>query len=174
MPLPCRRGRRIAQMVRKVERAWHAGQSRWAGETDLNSCSIGIEIHNPGHDIDYRDFPEAQMQAVEVLCLDILRRHAIRPERVIAHSDIAPGRKRDPGEKFDSGSARAIRYRALGHAGAARRRSWSWCRRRRAGGPEPSAGPFGIRLWGGGDQHLWNRAREGGRGLSATLPPGAH
>jgi N-acetylmuramoyl-L-alanine amidase len=92
---------RIAQMVRESERAWHAGQSLWAGETDLNSCSIGIEIHNPGHDIDYRDFPEAQMQAVEALCLDILRRHAIRPERVIAHSDIAPGRKRDPGEKFD-------------------------------------------------------------------------
>jgi len=91
----------IAQMVRESERAWHAGQSLWAGETDLNSCSIGIEIHNPGHDIDYRDFPEAQMQAVEALCLDILRRHPIRPERVVAHSDIAPGRKRDPGEKFD-------------------------------------------------------------------------
>ena len=92
---------RIAQMVRESERAWHAGQSLWAGETDLNSCSIGIEIHNPGHDIDYRDFPEVQMRAVEALCLDILRRRPIRPERVVGHSDIAPGRKRDPGEKFD-------------------------------------------------------------------------
>ena len=82
-------------------RAWHAGQSLWAGETDLNSCSIGIEIHNPGHDFGYRDFPDAQMRAVEALCLDILSRHPIRPERVLAHSDIAPGRKRDPGEKFD-------------------------------------------------------------------------
>jgi N-acetylmuramoyl-L-alanine amidase len=92
---------RIAQIVSESERAWHAGQSAWAGETDLNSRSIGIEIHNPGHDFDYPEFPEAEMLAVEALCLDILRRHAIPPERVLAHSDIAPGRKRDPGEKFD-------------------------------------------------------------------------
>jgi N-acetylmuramoyl-L-alanine amidase len=92
---------RVAQLVLESERAWHAGQSRWAGETDLNSCSIGIEIHNPGHDFDYPDFPEAQMRAVEALCLDILGRHAIPPARVLAHSDVAPGRKRDPGEKFD-------------------------------------------------------------------------
>ena len=92
---------RIAQLVPEAERAWHAGQSAWAGETDLNSCSIGIEIHNPGHDFDYADFPEAQMQAVEALCLDIFSRQAISPERVLGHSDIAPGRKRDPGEKFD-------------------------------------------------------------------------
>jgi N-acetylmuramoyl-L-alanine amidase len=91
----------ITQMVREGERAWHAGQSLWAGETDINSCAIGIEIHNPGHDIGYRDFPEVQMGAVEDLCLDILARRNIRPERVLAHSDIAPGRKRDPGEKFD-------------------------------------------------------------------------
>ena len=92
---------RIAQLVREEERAWHAGQSAWAGETDINSCSIGIEIHNPGHDFDYPDFPEAEMRAVEALCLDILSRHAVPPHRVLAHSDVAPGRKRDPGEKFD-------------------------------------------------------------------------
>lgn len=92
---------RIAQMVAESERAWHAGQSYWAGETDLNSCSIGIEIHNPGHEFGYVDFPDAQMKAVEALCLDILGRHAIPPARVLAHSDIAPGRKRDPGERFD-------------------------------------------------------------------------
>jgi N-acetylmuramoyl-L-alanine amidase len=92
---------RIAQLVAEAERAWHAGQSRWAGETDINSCSIGIEIHNPGHDFDYPDFPEAEMRAVEALCLDILSRHAIPAHRVLAHSDVAPGRKRDPGEKFD-------------------------------------------------------------------------
>ena len=92
---------RIAQLVAESERAWHAGQSRWAGETDINSCSIGIEIHNPGHDFDYPDFPDAEMRAVEALCHDILSRHAIPPHRVLAHSDVAPGRKRDPGEKFD-------------------------------------------------------------------------
>jgi N-acetylmuramoyl-L-alanine amidase len=92
---------RIAQLVREEERAWHAGQSLWAGETDINSCSIGIEIHNPGHDFDYPDFTDAGMRAVEALCLDILSRHAIPPHRVLAHSDVAPGRKRDPGEKFD-------------------------------------------------------------------------
>ena len=92
---------RIAQIVAESERAWHAGQSRWAGETDINSCSIGIEIHNPGHDFDYPDFPDAEMRAVEALCRDIMSRHAIPPHRVLAHSDVAPGRKRDPGEKFD-------------------------------------------------------------------------
>jgi N-acetylmuramoyl-L-alanine amidase len=91
----------ITQMVAEKERAWHAGQSMWAGETDLNSCSIGIEIHNPGHDFDYPAFPDAQMRAVEALCLDVLSRHAIPADRVLGHSDIAPGRKRDPGEKFD-------------------------------------------------------------------------
>jgi N-acetylmuramoyl-L-alanine amidase len=92
---------RIAQLVSESERAWHAGQSRWAGETDINSCSIGIEIHNPGHEFDHPDFPDAEMLSVEALCRDILSRHAIPPDRVLAHSDVAPGRKRDPGEKFD-------------------------------------------------------------------------
>jgi N-acetylmuramoyl-L-alanine amidase len=91
----------IAQIVAERERAWHAGQSQWGGETDINSRSIGIEIHNPGHDFGYPEFPEAEMLAVEALCLDILGRHAIPADRVLAHSDIAPGRKRDPGEKFD-------------------------------------------------------------------------
>ncbi|MCB1443217.1 MAG: N-acetylmuramoyl-L-alanine amidase [Methyloceanibacter sp.] len=91
----------ITQMVGEAERAWHAGQSFWSGETDLNSASIGIEIHNPGHDFDYPPFPDEQMRAVEALCLDIFSRHAIPRERVLAHSDIAPGRKRDPGERFD-------------------------------------------------------------------------
>jgi N-acetylmuramoyl-L-alanine amidase len=92
---------RITQMVGEALRAWHAGDSWWAGETDINSASIGIEIHNPGHGLGYQGFPEAQMQAVEALCLDIVGRHRIRPENVLAHSDVAPWRKRDPGEKFD-------------------------------------------------------------------------
>lgn len=91
----------VTQMVAEDKRAWHAGQSHWAGETDLNSCSIGIEIHNPGHDFDYPDFPDVQMRSVEALCLDIMGRQTIPKARVLAHSDIAPGRKRDPGDKFD-------------------------------------------------------------------------
>jgi len=92
---------RITQMVAEQMRAWHAGIASWAGEDDINSCSIGIEIHNPGHDFGYPDFPESQMQAVEALCRDILGRNDIPPRRVLAHSDVAPARKSDPGEKFD-------------------------------------------------------------------------
>ena len=91
----------IIQMVQEELRAWHAGLSYWAGETDINSASIGIEIHNPGHSEGYPDFTEAQMQAVEVLSRDIIARHHIAPHRVLGHSDVAPLRKRDPGEKFD-------------------------------------------------------------------------
>ncbi|MCA3560432.1 MAG: N-acetylmuramoyl-L-alanine amidase [Aestuariivirga sp.] len=91
----------ITQMVGEEERAWHAGVSSWQGETDTNSRSIGIEIHNPGHSIGYRDFPAPQMLAVVALCRDILTRHAIPPQNVLAHSDVAPGRKIDPGELFD-------------------------------------------------------------------------
>jgi N-acetylmuramoyl-L-alanine amidase len=90
----------IVQMVPEALRAWHAGEAVWAGESDINSASIGIEVHNPGHEAGYPDFPETQLAAVEALCLDIVARHGIRPERVLAHSDVAPMRKKDPGEKF--------------------------------------------------------------------------
>lgn len=91
---------RTVQMVREADRAWHAGASFWQGERDINSRSVGIEIVNAGHTFDYPDFPDRQIEAVAALCRDICRRHAIRPERVLAHSDVAPGRKIDPGEKF--------------------------------------------------------------------------
>ena len=91
----------ITQMVAESMRAWHAGASRWAGETDINSASIGIEIQNPGHEHGYPDFPDAQMQAVAALCQDIAARQNIPPQGVLAHSDVAPGRKIDPGEKFN-------------------------------------------------------------------------
>jgi len=91
----------ITQMVPERLRAWHAGASHWAGETDTNSCSVGIEIQNPGHEHGYPEFPIEQMTAVIDLCRDIAGRREVRPERIIAHSDIAPGRKIDPGEKFD-------------------------------------------------------------------------
>jgi len=90
----------ILQLVPEERRAWHAGASHWAGETDLNSASIGIEIAHPGHPAGLPDFPEAQIAATLNLCRDICERWQISPERVLAHSDIAPGRKIDPGEKF--------------------------------------------------------------------------
>lgn len=91
---------RIVQMVAESERAWHAGNSFWKGETDINSCSVGIEIVNPGPHRDFPDFEGVQIEAVIELARDICARHSIRPERVLAHSDIAPLRKIDPGEKF--------------------------------------------------------------------------
>ena len=91
---------RIVQTVPESRRAWHAGVSSWAGESDINSCSIGIEIANPGHDYGYPDFPKRQIAAVTTLCRGILTRNTIAPERVLAHSDVAPARKQDPGEKF--------------------------------------------------------------------------
>ncbi len=91
---------RVVQMVAEDKRAWHAGQSAWHGATDINSCSIGIEIANPGHDHGYADFADQQIDAVIALCGDIVARHAIASERLLAHSDVAPTRKWDPGEKF--------------------------------------------------------------------------
>jgi N-acetylmuramoyl-L-alanine amidase len=91
---------RIVQMVPEKMRAWHAGVSFWKGKTDINSHSIGIEICNPGHEHGYRAFPKQQMKAVIALCRDIVKRNKIHSDRVLAHSDIAPGRKEDPGEKF--------------------------------------------------------------------------
>jgi N-acetylmuramoyl-L-alanine amidase len=86
--------------VPEEKRAWHAGVSFWRGEKDINACSIGIEIVNPGHEWGYRPFTGHQMRAVETLCKDIMVRHDIAPENILAHSDIAPSRKEDPGELF--------------------------------------------------------------------------
>ena len=91
----------IVQMVDEGMRAWHAGVSSWKDEDDINSRSIGIEIQNPGHAAGYPDFPDTQMLAVIALCKDIVARYGVPPARVLAHSDIAPDRKIDPGEKFD-------------------------------------------------------------------------
>ena len=90
----------IVQLVPEALRARHAGVSSWAGETDINSRSIGIEIVNPGHELGYPDFPKRQIAAVITLCRGILARRPIKRERVLAHSDVAPSRKQDPGEKF--------------------------------------------------------------------------
>ena len=90
----------IIQLVPESRRAWHAGVSSWAGETDVNSRSIGIEIANPGHEHGYPEFPRRQVAAVTALCRSILTRHDVPADRVLAHSDVAPARKVDPGEKF--------------------------------------------------------------------------
>jgi N-acetylmuramoyl-L-alanine amidase len=90
----------ILQLVSESKRAWHAGVSSWGGDPDVNSRSIGIEICNPGHEFGYPDFPTRQIAAVITLCRAIMTRHIVRPENVVAHSDVAPSRKQDPGEKF--------------------------------------------------------------------------
>lgn len=90
----------IVQMVDEELRAWHAGAGSWKGTNDINSRSVGIEIHNPGHELGYIDFAATQIEAVIALCRDIAARHEIAPEMILAHSDVAPLRKIDPGEKF--------------------------------------------------------------------------
>ena len=106
----------LCRLVPEHLRAWHAGAGRWGGVTDVNSRSIGIELANPGT----HPFPAPQMAALERLLAGLLSRHAIAPARVIAHSDMAPARKSDPGPRFD------------------------WCRLARAGlsvWPRPLPGP---------------------------------
>ncbi|WP_270936878.1 N-acetylmuramoyl-L-alanine amidase [Falsiroseomonas oryzae] len=91
----------VFRLVPEARRAWHAGVSHWRGHALLNGRSIGIEIVNPGHEFGYRPFPALQMAAVCELCLEILDRHPIPARNVVAHSDVAPDRKEDPGELFD-------------------------------------------------------------------------
>lgn len=100
---------RITQLVPERERAWHAGLGGWGGDTDINSCSIGVEIANGGHAAGLPPYPAPQIEAVIRLCADIVGRWAIPPRRVLAHSDVAPDRKEDPGELFP--------WRRLGEAG---------------------------------------------------------
>ena len=96
---------RTYRLVDENRRAWHAGQSFWRGQTMLNASSIGIEIVNPGNvatgdDKRWQPFTPAQEDAVVALVQDIVRRHQIRPENVVGHSDIAPMRRDDPGPLF--------------------------------------------------------------------------
>ena len=91
----------IYQHVPESRRAWHAGVGKWHAFDDINNVSIGIELVNPGHEFGYRPFPSSQISVLELLARDIVRRHKISPRHVVGHSDVAPGRKRDPGELFD-------------------------------------------------------------------------
>jgi len=103
---------RVLQLVPEGRRAWHAGRSAWEGGGDVNSRSIGVEIVNPGFEWGYRDFPDEQIAAVTLLCRDVAERWRIRPSHVLAHSDVAPTRKRDPGERFPWGRLHAA---GIGH-----------------------------------------------------------
>jgi N-acetylmuramoyl-L-alanine amidase len=87
----------VTRLVDEAHRAWHAGAGKWADVDDVNSRSIGIELDNDGAS----RFPEAQMAALETLLAGILERHGLEPKHVIAHSDMAPDRKSDPGRLFD-------------------------------------------------------------------------
>jgi N-acetylmuramoyl-L-alanine amidase len=91
----------VVQLVPEERRAWHAGVSEWQGRAHLNDCAIGLELVNPGHEWGYRPFTEAQYAACIELCRALLARWPIPPGRVLAHSDVAPARKQDPGELFD-------------------------------------------------------------------------
>lgn len=91
---------RVFRLVDEARRAWHAGQGAWMGETDFNAVSVGVEIVNPGHEWGYRDFPEVQIERVIALVADIRSRWSIPDVRIIGHSDYAPARKQDPGERF--------------------------------------------------------------------------
>lgn len=119
----------IVRMVDERHRAWHAGASRWGDIDDVNSHSIGIELVNPGHDQDYHPFPHPQMEALEQLLAELMARWSIPPERVVGHACVAPGRKIDPGEKFD--------WRRLAGQGLS-----VWLDGPRRGAAEPGADPL--------------------------------
>jgi len=91
----------VFRLVDETERAWHAGVASWRGAANINSRSVGIELVNPGHEFGYRNFTEAQYRALIPLCRDIVARHDIPARNVVGHSDVAPVRKQDPGERFD-------------------------------------------------------------------------
>jgi N-acetylmuramoyl-L-alanine amidase len=91
----------VWRLVAEGRRAWHAGVSFWREYAGLNDRSVGIEMVNPGHEFGYREFPVLQLAAVCDLCLEIAARHPVPARNVVAHADIAPERKQDPGEKFD-------------------------------------------------------------------------
>ncbi|MGD9981010.1 MAG: N-acetylmuramoyl-L-alanine amidase [Hyphomonadaceae bacterium] len=91
----------IYSLVAEENRAWHAGASSWEGDGDVNARSIGIEVVNGGHDFGLPEFPGVQVDGVIALLKDIFARWPeLNAKRVVAHSDIAPERKADPGEKF--------------------------------------------------------------------------
>ena len=141
---------RVFALVPEERRAWHAGVSSWRGESDINGRSIGVEIVNPGHEFGYRDFPEAQIAAVIALLTDIRSRWTIPDDLIVGHSDVAPTRKEDPGERFP--------WKALAAAGHG-----LWVE------PPPAPGlPLGLGDEGLGVRVLQNALARLGYALSAT------
>lgn len=90
----------VIRLVDEANRAWHAGMSYWRGKSNVNGCSIGIELANPGHTCGYREFPDAQVEALVPLLHRIVNDYDIPRANVVGHSDVAPQRKLDPGELF--------------------------------------------------------------------------
>jgi N-acetylmuramoyl-L-alanine amidase len=90
----------VVRLVPEEKRAWHAGASYWRGHTDVNSRSIGIELDHPGHTWGYREFSDAQFEALVPLLARIVGEYGIPRANVVGHSDVAPARKIDPGELF--------------------------------------------------------------------------
>ncbi len=99
----------VLRLVPDEKRAWHAGKSHWREWDDVNSVSLGIEIVNPGHEFGYRPFPEAQVDAVVRLVAHLKDRYEITRGNIVGHSDVAPARKRDPGELFPWGRLARLR-----------------------------------------------------------------
>jgi len=90
----------IVLMVPDLYKAWHAGVSSWKNSKSLNKKSIGIEISNPGHEYNYKIFSKKQIQSLKKLCKFLIKKYKINQKNILGHSDIAPNRKKDPGEKF--------------------------------------------------------------------------
>jgi N-acetylmuramoyl-L-alanine amidase len=90
----------IIVMVPDLYEAWHAGVSSWKNFKSLNKHSIGIEISNPGHDYNYKKFSKKQTQSLKKLSQFLIKKYKINQKNILGHSDIAPTRKKDPGEKF--------------------------------------------------------------------------
>jgi N-acetylmuramoyl-L-alanine amidase len=147
---------KIYQIVDENRRAWHAGASFWAGHSNLNAASIGIEIVNPGYKDTklgriYPPYSQAQIDQVIALVRDLQWRHQVKPERILGHADIAPGRKQDPGPNFpwkqfaDAGlipwpDAEAVRTKRLDHEISPRDIGWVQERLARIGYNVPRTG----------------------------------
>ena len=90
----------VTKMIDEKKTAWHAGKSKWKNFTNLNKDSIGIEIVNKGHKFGYEKFTKLQISKIIFICKILMKKYKIKKDNILAHSDIAPLRKQDPGEKF--------------------------------------------------------------------------
>ena len=91
---------KLIKIVPDLYSAWHAGKSSWRNDKQLNKNSIGIEISNPGHDHKYKSYKKKQIESLVILSTDLINKFRINKKNILGHSDIAPLRKKDPGEKF--------------------------------------------------------------------------